>query len=160
MLAMTARCAPSWVARRALPVALARYPAMVADRWRARLLPLAMPLRLLLAAIWLWTGIVSLGLYPVTDSYALLAPMGLMGLSASIALYSGALLDLLLGLALLCRWRPVAIGAAQLVLMTGYTILISVYLPDLWLHPFGALTKNLAIAGATLAMMAMEADNG
>lgn len=86
----------------ALPVALARHPAMAADRWRARLLPLAMPLRLLLAAIWIWTGIVSLGLYPVADSYALLAPLGLTGLSAGIALYTGAMLDLALGLTLLC----------------------------------------------------------
>lgn len=145
---------------RALPAALARHPAMAADRWRARLLPLAMPLRLLLAAIWIWTGIVSLGLYPVADSYALLAPLGLTGLSAGVALYTGAVLDLALGLALLCRWRPVAVGTAQLILMTGYTLLISLYLPDLWLHPFGAITKNLAVAGATLAMMAMEAENG
>lgn len=145
---------------RALPAALARHPAMAGDRWRARMLPLAMPLRLLLAVIWIWTGIVSMGLYPVADSYALLAPLGLTGLSATIALYTGAVLDLLLGLALLCRWQPVAVGAAQLVLMTGYTILISLYLPDLWLHPFGAITKNLAVAGATLVMMAMEADNG
>jgi uncharacterized protein YbjT (DUF2867 family) len=145
---------------RALPVALARHPAMAADRWRARLLPLALPLRLLLAAIWIWTGIVSLGLYPVADSYALLAPLGLTGLSAGMALYTGAVLDLALGLALLCRWRPVAVGAMQLALMAGYTILISLYLPDLWLHPFGAITKNLAVAGATLAMMAMEAENG
>jgi uncharacterized protein YbjT (DUF2867 family) len=145
---------------RALPGALARHPAMAADRWRARLLPLAIPLRLLLAAIWIWTGIVSLGLYPVADSYALLAPLGLTGLLASIALYTGALLDLALGTALLCRWRPVAIGAVQLALMTGYTILISLYLPELWLHPFGPISKNLAVAGATLAMMAVEAENG
>lgn len=145
---------------RPLPVALARHPAMAADRWRARLLPLATPLRLLLAALWLWTGIVSLGLYPVADSYALLAPLGLTGFPAGLALYTGATLDLALGLALLCRWRPVAVGAAQLFLMAAYTVLISLYLPDLWLHPFGAITKNVAVAGATLAMMAMEADNG
>ncbi|MFV3131595.1 SDR family oxidoreductase [Niveispirillum sp. KHB5.9] len=145
---------------RPLAQALARHPAMAADRWRARLLPLATPIRLLLAAIWIWTGIVSLGLYPVEGSYALLAPLGLTGLSATLALYGGALLDLGLGLALLLRWRPVAIGAAQLALMAVYTALISLYLPDLWLHPFGAISKNLAVAGATLAMMAMEAEHG
>lgn len=145
---------------RTLPVALARHPAVAADRWRARLLPLAMPLRLMLAAIWIWTGIVSLGLYPVADSYALLAPLGLTGLSAGIALYTGAVLDLALGLALLYRWRPVTVGALQLAVMAAYTILISLYLPELWLHPFGAITKNLAVAGATLAMMAMEAEHG
>ncbi|MDG5496039.1 NAD(P)H-binding protein [Niveispirillum sp. BGYR6] len=145
---------------RALSAALARHPAVAADRWRARLLLLATPLRLLLAAIWIWTGVVSLGLYPVADSYALLAPLGLTGMSAGMALYTGAALDLALGLALLCRWRPVAVGTIQLALMAGYTILISLYLPDLWLHPFGAITKNLAVVGATLAMMAMEAENG
>lgn len=145
---------------RALPLALARHPAMAADRWRARLLPLAMPLRLLLASIWIWTGIVSLGLHPVADSHALLAPLGLTGWSAGMALYTGAMLDLALGLALLCRWRPVAVGTMQLAVMVGYTILISLYLPEMWLHPFGAITKNLAVAGATLVMMVMEADHG
>lgn len=48
----------------------------------------------------------------------------------------------------------------QLALMAGYTVLISLYLPELWLHPFGAITKNLAVAGATLVMMAMETENG
>ena len=145
---------------RRLDAALARHPATRADRWHARLFFVRDPLRILLALMWIWTGIVSLGLYPVAGSYALLAEAGLSGGIATAALYGAALLDLALGLALLVRWRPVLVGAVQLALMAGYTVVITAAMPELWLHPFGPVSKNLAVAGATLAMMAMEADHG
>lgn len=145
---------------RALAQALARHPAGVAERWRARLFFLPAPLRLLLAALWLWTGIVSLGLYPQAGSLELLAGVGLTGGLALGALYGAALLDLAIGLALAVRWRPALVGALSLFLMLGYTAILTVAQPEWWLHPFGPLSKNLAVAGATLAMMALEADHG
>ncbi|WP_207484147.1 NAD(P)H-binding protein [Arenibaculum pallidiluteum] len=145
---------------RALPAALARHPATQADLWAARLLFVRDPLRILLALMWIWTAIVSLGLYPLAESYALLARVGITGALAPLALYGAAALDLVLGLALLMRWRPALVGALQIVLMLGYTALITAFLPELWLHPFGPVSKNLAVAGATLAMMALEAEHG
>ena len=76
-------------------------------------------LRISLALLWLWTGIVSLGLYPVADSLALLARVGLHGTMAKAALYGAALLDLALGvltLAAPARLRR-AVWAAQLLLI-------------------------------------------
>jgi hypothetical protein len=54
-------------------------------------------LRIALALMWLWTAVVSFGVYPVQDSLALLARVGLHGAIAAIALYAAAALDLALG---------------------------------------------------------------
>ena len=104
-------------------------------------------LRLALALMWIWTGIVSLGLYPVQESYALLARVGLTGGLATLALYGAAGLDIALGvLTLACpaAWRR-SLYAVQLLLIGGYTVLISLFLPEYWLHPYGPISKNLPI---------------
>ncbi len=102
------------------------------------------------------TGLVSLGLYPVEGSLALLAEVGLTGAPALAALYGAALWDLVLGCALLVRFRPVLIGALQLATMFAFTLIITAFLPEMWLHPFGPVTKNVPLALATLVMMALE----
>ena len=35
------------------------------------------------------------------------------------------------------------IWCAQLVVIAGYTVLITLRMPHWWLHPYGPLTKNL-----------------
>jgi hypothetical protein len=137
--------------------ALALDPATEADRWHARLFFLREPLRVALALLWIATGLVSLGLYPVAESLALLKAVGLSGAPAVLALYGAALADLALGGLLLLRWRPVLVGTAQLGLMLVFTVIITVALPEWWLQPFGPITKNLPVAVATLVMMALEA---
>ena len=42
------------------------------------------------------------------------------------------------------------------VLMLGFTAILSVGIPELWLHPFGPLTKNVPLIAATLVMIALE----
>jgi uncharacterized protein YbjT (DUF2867 family) len=113
----------------------------------ALMLPL---LRLALAVLWIWTGIVSLGLYPVQGSYELLAAVGLHGTVATVALYGAALLDVLLGVLTLwmpARWRHARrrLWMAQLLLIAGYTAIITIFLPEQWLHPYGPISKNLPI---------------
>lgn len=115
-------------------------------------------LRVAIALMWIWTGIVSLGLYPVEDSLALLARVGLHGSAAIVALNGAAALDLLLGgltLAAPARWRG-AVWAAQMVLIAGYTVLISVFLPEYWLHPYGPLSKNIPLLAAIGLLWALE----
>jgi uncharacterized protein YbjT (DUF2867 family) len=139
-----------------LEATLAAIPATTGERWRAKLWPLRAPLRISLALLWIATGLVSLGLYPVQGSLALLAEVGLGGTTALAALYLAALWDLLLGCALLARFRPVLVGALQLATMAGFILIITVFLPEAWLHPFGAITKNVPLAVATMVMMALE----
>nr|WP_282184054.1 DoxX-like family protein [Azospirillum sp. OGB3] len=141
----------------ALPLALARHPASDADRLHARLYVLRPVLRWSLALLWIATSLLSFGLHPLEDSHRLLASVGLQGPLADLALFGGAGLDLILGLLLLARWRPVAVGGAMLASMAAFTIIASGLPLDHWTHPFAPLLKNLPIAAATLTMMAMEA---
>jgi len=126
---------------------------------RQAVLDLWLPvLRVALALLWLWTGCVSLGLYPVADSYALLARVGLHGGLAAVALYGAALLDLALGvltLAAPARWRRL-VWLAQLALIAGYTLLITLFLPGYWLHPYGPISKNVPIVAAIALLWALE----
>lgn len=148
----------------ALPALLGRAPrpprAFVTPERRAAarreaVLDLWLPvLRIALALMWIWTAVVSFGLYPVEDSYALLARVGLHGALAGVALYGAAFLDLVLGvLTLACpaRWRR-PLWLAQLALVAGYTVLVTLFLPEYWLHPYGPVSKNLPIL-ATLALL-------
>jgi DoxX-like family len=73
----------------------------------------------------------------VAASLALLAQVGLTGAPALAVLYGAALWDLALGCALLVRLRPVLIGALQLATMVTFALIIAVFLPKAWLHPFG-----------------------
>jgi len=119
----------------------------------AWMLPL---LRFSIAIVWIWTGIVSLGLYPVAESYALLARLRITGLPATVLLYGAALIDLALGIATLVlrdrRW----IWRAQIAVIVGYSVLISVWLPEWWLHPYGPMVKNLPLLAATALIATLE----
>ena len=119
----------------------------------AWLLPL---MRMSLAFVWIVTGIVSLGVYPVEESYALLARVGLTGVVAAIALYGAALLDLAFGVGILVMRRRLWLWRAQMALIVGYTIIITIKLPEYWLHPYGPLTKNIPMLAAILMLHEFE----
>ncbi len=141
---------------RPLRASLQRRPASEAQRWQAGLLLLRPLLRFAIGFVWLWTALVSAFLYPVEQSYALLAAVGITGAAAPAALYGAALLDAALGLATWAGYRLLWVGLAQVLLMLGYTAVISLWLPALWLHPFGPVSKNLPLLVATLIMMVLE----
>ena len=115
-------------------------------RW---LMPL---MRWALAFVWIVTGIVSLGVYPVEESYALLARVGLTGVAAAVALYGAALIDLAFGIGIVLMRRRKWLWRAQMALIAGYTAIISWFLPEFWLHPYGPLTKNVPMLVAILML--------
>ncbi|MDB5727825.1 MAG: dehydrogenase [Noviherbaspirillum sp.] len=117
------------------------------------LLPL---LRTSIALVWIITGIVSLGLYPVQDSYALLARVGITGMLAPVMLYGAALMDLAFGIATLVMTRRRWLWLAQLAAIVFYTAIISWKLPEFWLHPYGPLLKNLPMIAAIWLLLEME----
>ncbi len=137
---------------------LREHAARQADRWHARLFFLRPLLRLTIGLLWLTTGIVSLGLYPVEQSHQLLAQVGITGPLAPVALYGAALLDMALGAATLARYRIQLVGSVQIALMLSYSVFIAVGLSEWWLHPFGPVTKNVPLIVATMIMMALEKD--
>jgi hypothetical protein len=107
----------------------------------------ARALRWSLAFVWLATAAASL--WEIHGQGGeLLVRAGVPGAGLRDALVgAGALVDLVLGMALV--WRPGrwAYGAA-LGAMGAMTLAATLLLPDLWLHPLGPLTKNIPIAAA------------
>jgi hypothetical protein len=101
-------------------------------------------MRLTLAAMWLVTGALSFGIYPQADSLSLLERVGLHGTTALTTLYLAAALDIALGLLTLFRSSKF-LWKAQAMLIVAYTLIISLWLPEFWLHPFGPILKNLPV---------------
>lgn len=112
-------------------------------------------LRGALAVMWLGAAIVSAGLYPVAESLALLARTGLHGALAYGALYGASALDLVMGIATLV-WPRRALWLAQAVLIIAYTGIITVFLPEQWLHPYGPVVKNVPILAMLLLLYQLE----
>lgn len=117
-------------------------------------------MRITLALMWVATALVSLWGYPREDSLALLARTGLHGGWAVAALWSAALLDLVLGLAMLrSRWRPAVYGW-QALLVAAYTLMITLWLPEQWLHPYGPVLKNLPLLAMIACLWALDRGHG
>jgi hypothetical protein len=100
--------------------------------------------RYTLATIWLTTGVLSLCIFPQRESLTLLEQVGLHGDDALVALYSSALLDIVLGILTIAHPTPM-LWRAQATLVIAYSVIIAIYLPEYWLHPFGPVLKNLPI---------------
>lgn len=122
-------------------------------RW---LLPL---LRLTVALVWIVTGIVSFGVYPVSESLQLLARVGLHGSFALVALYVAAGLDLALGVATLAMRRRQWLYVFQALVILGYTAIITLWLPEYWLHPYGPVLKNLPLLAALWLLYALDRES-
>ena len=122
---------------------------------RAKLDWLCPLLRSAIGLMWIASGVVSLGPFPVQESIALLGRVGLAGVLASAALYGAAALDIALGVATFLTKRS-WLWRAQIALVLGYTALITAFLPELWLHPFGPVLKNLPILAALVLLHGLE----
>mgnify|MGYP003551528038 FL=1 len=117
-------------------------------------------IRLSLATVWLIAGIVSLGIYPIEESYELLERVGITGIFATWTLYSAATMDICFGLATLFLKQRQTLWIAQAMLIIVYTLVITIYLPEFWLHPFGPLVKNLPILALILVLYQLEKTDG
>ncbi len=101
-------------------------------------------MRCTLAAVWLVTGLLSLGIFPVEQSLELLGYTGLHGEFALVALFGSASLDIVLGI-LTIVWPSRTLWRSQAALIVAYSIIIAFGLPWYLLHPFGPVLKNLPI---------------
>ncbi len=133
-------------------------PATQAERWHAHLYFLRPLLRLTIAIVWLWSGIVSIFFYPHDDSYQLLAATGITGSSAPFMLYGLAITDILLGLATLAAFHLRYVLLLQIIIMIAYTLVISFALPEFWLHPFGPILKNIPLILCTIIYFHLEGE--
>lgn len=117
--------------------------------WRGPLL------RGALAAVWGVTGLISLFAYPLADSLALLARVGIGGAWGPAALYCAAGLDLLFAAATVLRpSRRLWLAQGATVLL--YSAIIAWALPEFLVHPFGPLLKNLPLLAILFVLVAEE----
>ena len=110
-------------------------------------------LRITLAVMWFWAGIVSIWVHPLADSYRMLTTAGVPAALAPLALYGAAATDILLGILTLALPGHKRVWQVQILLVLVYSVIIAVRLPEFLSHPFGPIVKNLPIL-ATLWLLA------
>lgn len=129
-------------APRSLDDALRARPAEVQDRWHARLFFVAPVIRAVLILLWLvsaWVGF----FHGAAATHALTQALGMPPDWDDPLRLSGSVIDI--GVALLvfldrdARWST----AVQAAVVAGYTLVIGIALPQLWLDPLGPLIKNI-----------------
>ncbi len=135
---------------------LARQPSTIADLWRARLYFVQPLFRIALSALWIGTGLVSLGMFPPDEFYVMLGELGLTGPLAEVALFGVAGVNIALGALLLVNWRPTRVAQAMFVLLAVFSVAALMLPHEYWLTPFAPILKNAPIAAALLAFMGME----
>ena len=131
-------------APRSLEEAMLARPAQVQDRWHARLYFLAPAIKAMLVFLWLASAL--LGLSHGSDAaLRVVAGFGLPDGWADPLRIGSSFMDLAVAALVLldkgARWSTFV----QLSVVLGYTVVIGIASPDLWLDPFGPLLKNLPI---------------
>lgn len=106
------------------------------------------------ATIWIWTAVVSWFVFPRDLSMAWLQKLGLH-LQLPLVLAWACLFDLALGAAsLLLPSR--ALWRFQFAVVAGYSVVVAWWLPEFLFHPFGPLSKNLAVLGCLAFLAVVE----
>ncbi|HET9864846.1 MAG TPA: SDR family oxidoreductase [Steroidobacteraceae bacterium] len=113
-------------------------------------------LRLTVAFMWLIAGIVSLVPGSFEHGLALLRDIGIPASLAPVVLGCASGLDIALGLLTLAPRRLPLLWVAQILVVLGYTSIISVFLPALWLEPFGPVAKNVPILALLVLLWQLE----
>ncbi|MCT4555496.1 MAG: SDR family oxidoreductase [Pelagimonas sp.] len=125
-------------------------PAGTQDLWQARLYLMRPVLRIVLALLWLASGL--LGLFLPSDHFLPLVP-ALPDTLAILMARGGGVVDLAIAYALLRGIRPRLLAGLQAGMVLIYTLAFTLLAPFLWLLPLGGLLKNLPI----LALIAIAA---
>src|SRR5262245_63029707 len=69
---------------------------------------------------------------------------------------AACLMEVLLGLRLLIGPSGTWLTAVQLLLITGFTLILGVMEPALLVNPFGVLSKNVTLAAVIVALWRLE----
>jgi uncharacterized protein YbjT (DUF2867 family) len=123
---------------------------------RAKLGWLLPMLRVSLAAVWIAAGVLSAGIFPRDESLAMLERTHVTGPIALLALYGASAFDIAMGLGTLFLPRRRWLWILQAATIIAYTAIITAFLPEYWLHPFGPVVKNLPILAAIWLLYEME----
>jgi hypothetical protein len=109
-------------------------------------------MRLGISFIWIWTAFVSWYVYPHADSIELLRRTGITH-HTELVFEASCLMDLVMGI-VSCIYARSFVWWSQFLLVSVYTVVISVLLPEFLIHPFGPITKNISVL-TCLAILAL-----
>ncbi|MEQ1754026.1 MAG: NAD(P)H-binding protein [Micropepsaceae bacterium] len=119
-------------------------PSQVQDRWHARLFFMAPALKFTLVLMWLVSAVIGF-IYGTPQTQELVDSLGMPSGWATPLRIGSSLLDLGVAALLIAdshaRWSTIV----QLTVILGYTTVIGIALPQLWIDPLGPLLKNLPI---------------
>lgn len=134
---------------------LVETPASVQDVWHARLWFLRPLAIVTLGLFWLITGLVTFG--PGWSGAIEVLHEGGFGRSAGPIAWWGALLDVVLGLALFVRSWTGRVAVAMFLSTIGYLIAGTLTLPHYWVDPLGPWLKVLPMMALCLFVAATDA---
>ena len=113
-------------------------------------------LRFIIGFVWIWSGIVSAFLYPQPLALKLLHEVGIpVGLDIPL-LYIASFLDITIGILTIIGYRLQTMFIFQMIVITVYTLLLSVLAPYHWLHPFGPVLKNIPLVVSIFILSRLE----
>ncbi len=130
-------------------------PSHVQDRWHARLYFWLPALRVLIALLWIASGMLG-WLMPLAKVMASAPDSSLSTGTLLISARLTGTADLLLGMLCLLRWRPRLVLTLMLLMLLAYTLSIGILRPTHWLDPFGGLLKNLPLIAALAILLATD----
>jgi uncharacterized protein YbjT (DUF2867 family) len=133
-------------------------PAHVQDRWHARHYFLRPLLRTAIALFWLYTGIVTFLFWPKDGAFFLLRSAHIPEAWLPHAYYLGYLLDVVLGLLFLIRWRVRLVGGVMVAVTAFYLVFVTLAAPAEWIYPITPLPIVFVLMAATLVAMAIDGE--
>lgn len=111
-------------------------------------------MRIGIAAIWIWTAVISWFFFPHSESLHWLHRLGIND-HASFVLISACIFDLMIGIvsgifASRMLWQ------FQFAVVMLYSLAIIIWLPEFLIHPFGPIIKNISILACLVYLMMVE----
>lgn len=127
-----------------------------APDFTTKLVRLYWAMRCGIAFIWLWTAYASWFLYPHAASLEWLHRLGVAD-QAHTLFIAACMLDFSLGI-MSCIWVSSPLWRFQFALVAIYSTALAFALPEFWAHPFGPLTKNIAVLACLAYLAAVEGE--
>src|SRR5699024_3054454 len=93
--------------------------------------------------IWIWSGLISL--YSWHESLNLMKAIGITNQFAPISIIAGSIVDIILGMGVFAGKYRNFILKSQILFIVIYSLILTFFAPEFWLHPFGPIAKNIPL---------------
>ncbi|MBP9887505.1 MAG: SDR family oxidoreductase [Leptospiraceae bacterium] len=93
--------------------------------------------------IWIWSALSSVISWD--QSYSIMKEVGANHELSVFSIYLGTFVDLFLGLAVFSKKYRSYTLLLQIFIVVVYTIILTIFAPHYWLHPFGVVGKNIPL---------------